>query len=52
MLDPWTALPASSIIIEKDSNNTENEDILDDFEGENEMDNVEFVPEDAINSDG
>ena len=52
MLDPWTALPASSIITEKDSNDTENEDILDDFEDENEMDNVEFVAEDVINSDG
>ena len=45
MLDPSTAPPASSI-------DTENEDVFDDFEGENEMDNVELVAEDVINSDG
>ena len=47
MLDPSTAPPASSIVPEKDSNDTENEDVFDDFEGENEMDNVELV-EDVI----
>ena len=52
MLDPSTAPPASSIVPEKDSNDTENEDVFDDFEGENEMDNVELVAEDVINSDG
>ena len=51
MLDPSTAPPASSIVPEKDSNDTENEDVFDDFEGENEMDNVELVA-DVINSDG
>ena len=44
MLDSSTAPPASSI-------DTENEDVLDDFEGENEMDKVELVA-DVINSDG
>ena len=52
MLDPSTAPPASSIVPEKDSNDTENEDVFDDFEGENEMDNIELVAEDVINSDG
>ena len=52
MLDPSTAPPASSIVPEKDSNETKNEDVFDDFEGENEMDNVELVAEDVINSDG
>ena len=28
-----------------------NEDVFDDFEDENEMDNVELVAEDVINSD-
>ena len=51
MLDPSTAPPASSIVPEKDSNDTENEDVFDDFEGENEMDNVELVAEDVISSD-
>ena len=51
MLDPSTAPPASSIVPEKDSNDTENEDVFDDFEGENEMDNIELVA-DVINSDG
>ena len=49
MLDPSTASPT---VPEKDSNDTENEDVFDDFEGENEMDNVELVAEDVINSDG
>ena len=35
----------------KDSNDTENEDVFDDFESENEMDNVELVAEDVISSD-
>ena len=52
MLDPSTAPPASSIVPEKNSNDTENEEVFDDFEGENEMDNVEFVAEDVIKSDG
>ena len=52
MPDPSTAPPASSMVPEKDSNDTENEDIFDDFEGEHEMDNVELVAEDVINSDG
>ena len=52
MLDPSTAPPASSIVPEKDSNDTENEDVFDDFEGENEMDSIELVAEDVINSDG
>ena len=52
MLDPPIAPPASSIVPEKDSNDTENEYIFDDFEGENEMDDVELVAEDVINSDG
>ena len=51
MLDLSTAPPASSIVPERDSNDTENEDVFDDFEGENEMDNVELVA-DVINSDG
>ena len=50
MLDPSTAPPAS-IVPEKNSNDTQNEDVFDDFEGENEMDNVELVAEDVINSD-
>ena len=45
MHGPSTAPPASSI-------DTENEDVFDDFEGENEMDNIELVAEDVINSDG
>ena len=49
MLDPSTVPPAPSIVPEKDSNETENEDVFDDFEGENEMDNVELVAEDVIN---
>ena len=52
MLDPSTAPPAFFIVPEKDSNDTENEDVFDDFEGENEMDNIELVAEDVINSDG
>ena len=52
MPDPSTAPPASSMVPEKDSNDTENEDIFDDFEGEHEMENVELVEEDVINSDG
>ena len=52
MPDPSTAPPASSMVPEKDSNDTENEDIFDDFEGEHEMENVELVAEDVINSDG
>ena len=52
MLDPSTAPPASSIVPEKDSNDTENEDVFDDFEGENEMDNIELIAEDVIHSDG
>ena len=50
MLDPSTA-PSASIVPEKNSNDTQNEDVFDDFEGENEMDNVELVAEDVINSD-
>ena len=49
MLDPSTVPSASSIVPEKDSNETENEDVFDDFEGKNEMDNVELVAEDVIN---
>ena len=52
MLDPSTAPAASSIVPEKNSNDSENEEVFDDFEGENEMDNVEFNAEDVINSDG
>ena len=52
MLDLSTAPPASSIVPERDSNDTENEHVFDDFKGENEMDNVELVAEDVINSDG
>ena len=52
MLDSSTAPPASSIVPEKDSNGKESEDVFDDFEGENEMDNVELVAEDVIDSDG
>ena len=52
MPDPSTAPPASSIVPEKDSNDTENEDVFDDIEGEHEMENVELVEEDVINSDG
>ena len=52
MLDPSTAPAASSIVPEKNSNDSENEEVFDDFEGENEMDNVEFVAEDVIKSDG
>ena len=48
MLDPSTAPAASSIVPEKNSNDTENEKVFDDFEGENEMDNVEFNAEDVI----
>ena len=48
MLDPSTASPT---VPEKDSNDTENEDVFDDFESENEMDNVELVAEDVISSD-
>ena len=48
MLDPSTASPT---VPEKDSNDTENEDVVDDFESENEMDNVELVAEDVISSD-
>ena len=44
MLDPSTAPPASSI-------DTENQDVFDDFEGENEMDKVDLVA-DVINSGG
>ena len=51
MLDPSAAPPASPTVPEKDSNDTENEDVFDDFEGENEMDNVELVAEDVISSD-
>ena len=40
MLDLSTAPPASSIVPERDSNDTENEDVFDDFEGENEKDSV------------
>ena len=40
MLDPSTAPPASSIVPEKDSNDTENEDVFDDFEDENEKDSI------------
>ena len=47
MLHLSTAPSASSTVPEKDSNDTENEDVFDDFEGENEMDNVELV-EDVI----
>ena len=50
MIDSSTAPPASSILPEKDSNDTENQHVFDNFEGENEMDNVELVPEDVINS--
>ena len=46
--DPSTTPPASSIVPEKDSNDTENEDVFDDIEGENEMDKVELVA-DVIN---
>ena len=52
MLDPSTAPPAFFIVPEKDSNDTKNEDVFDDFEGENEMDNIDLVAEDVINSDG
>ena len=48
MLDPSTASPT---VPEKVSNDTENEDVFDDFESENEMDNVELVAEDVISSD-
>ena len=48
MLDPSTAPAASSIVPENNSNDTENEKVFDDFEGENEMDNVEFNAEDVI----
>ena len=48
MPDPSTTPPASSIVPEKDSNDTENEDVFDDIEGENEMDKVELVA-DVIN---
>ena len=51
-LDPSTAPPAFSIVPQKDSNDTENEDVFDDFEGENEMDNIELIAEDVIHSDG
>ena len=51
MLDPSAAPPASPTVPEKDSNDTKNEDVFDDFEGENEMDNVELVAEDVISSD-
>ena len=47
MPDPSTTPPASSIVPEKDSNDTENEDVSD-IEGENEMDKVELVA-DVIN---
>ena len=50
ILDPSTAPPASSIVPEKVSNNTENEDVFDYIEGQNEMDKVELVA-DVINSD-
>ena len=52
MLDPSTAPPASSIVPEKDSNDTENEDVFDDFEDENEKDSIQLVAENVINSDG
>ena len=51
MLDPSATPPASSIVPEKDSNDTENEDVFGDFDGENEMDYKELVAEDVLNSD-
>ena len=50
--DLSTAPPISSIVPEKESKGTENEDIFDDLEGENEMDSIEIIAEDVINSDG
>ena len=47
-LDLSTAPPASSVVQEKESNGTKNEVVFGDFEGENEMYNIEINTEDVI----